>query len=165
MSALLEPLTHQHDMLLETRRRDGSWVPTPVNPVVENEHVFFRTWRESGKAKRLRNDPMVHLAPSTTRGRPTGRRFSGRATLLRGVDEQHAAAMINRRYPLLQGVAVPLFHRIRGFGTQHYVIADIRPDPVMAVDTRGDERKIHTLLDDWWSATRSSDVDALLALM
>src|SRR4051812_33635549 len=152
MSALLEPLAHQHDMLLETHRRDGSWVPTPVNPVVEHDHVFFRTWRESGKAKRLRNDPTVHFAPSTRAGRPTGERLIGRATLLRGDDEQHAAAMIDHRYPFLQGVAVRAYHRVRGLGTQHYVIGEIVPDPLTPVDTSDDERKIRALLDDWWAA-------------
>jgi len=128
MAALLDPLVRQHDMLLETRRRDGSWVPTPVNPVVEADHVFFRTWRESGKAKRLRNDPTVHFAPSTARGRPTGGRLRGTATVLGGDAGTHAAAMINRKFPLLQGVGVRLYHRIRGLHTEHYVIGDIRPD-------------------------------------
>src|SRR4029453_6702970 len=99
VEALLQPLTHTNDMLLETRRRDGTWVPTPVNVVVEDDHVYFRTWRESGKAKRLYNFSDVPIAPSTRRGRPTGRWLAGEATLLHGEDDRHAAVLINRRFP------------------------------------------------------------------
>jgi uncharacterized protein len=124
-STPLAVLSHHHDMALQTRKRDGSWVTTPVNPLVEDDHVFFRTWHTSGKAKRLRNFAEVRFAPSTARGRPTGSWMRGRATLLEGDDAAHAAALINRRYPLLQGVAVRLFHRLRRYHTLHYRIDDI----------------------------------------
>src|SRR4051794_3560207 len=113
----LTTLARHHDMALETRKRDGTWVTTPVNPLVEDDHVFFRTWHTSGKVKRLRNFPEVRFAPSTTRGRPTGEWLRGHATLLHGDEAAHAADLINRRYPILQRVAVRLYHRIRGYRT------------------------------------------------
>jgi PPOX class probable F420-dependent enzyme len=127
-ATLLAALSRSHDMALQTRKRDGSWVTTPVNPLVEGDRVFFRTWHTSGKTKRLRNFPDVRFAPSTARGRPTGPWLRGEATLLHGTGAAHAAALINRRYPLLQGVAVRLFHRLRRYRTLHYRISDIAPD-------------------------------------
>jgi PPOX class probable F420-dependent enzyme len=118
-------------MLLGTRKRDGSWVDTPVNPIVEDDHVFFRTWSNSGKAKRLRNFSEVRFAPSTARGRATGRMLTGRATRLRDEDARHAASLINRRYPLLQGLGVRVFHRLMRYRTLHYVINDIQPPQPM----------------------------------
>ena len=50
---------------LETRQRDGSWVSTPVNLVVDGDQVGFRTWSRAGKAKRLRNFPDVRFAGPT----------------------------------------------------------------------------------------------------
>src|SRR3954467_2966090 len=123
----LAVLARRHDMVLQTRKRDGTWVTTPVNPLVEDDHVYFRTWHTSGKAKRLRNFPDVRFAPSTARGRPTGEWLRGNATLLDGEDAAHAADLINRRYPLLQGVGVRLYHRLRGYRTLHYRISDITP--------------------------------------
>jgi PPOX class probable F420-dependent enzyme len=64
----LAALARHHDMALETRKRDGTWITTPVNPLVQGDHVFFRTWHTSGKAKRLRNFADVRFAPSTARG-------------------------------------------------------------------------------------------------
>jgi PPOX class probable F420-dependent enzyme len=125
----LTQLARHHDMLLRTRKRNGTWVATPVNPLVEDDHVFFRTWHTSGKAKRLRNFADVRFAPSTARGRPTGPWLRGRATLLEGDDAAHAATLINHRYPLLQGVGVRLYHRVRRFRTQHYRIDDIALAP------------------------------------
>src|SRR3954464_13488602 len=124
----LTTLARHHDMALETRKRDGTWISTPVNPLVEDDHVFFRTWHTSGKAKRLRNFAEVRFAPSTARRRPTGDWLRGRATLLGGDHAAHAAALINRRYPLLQGVAVRLYHRLRRYRTLHYRIDDITPE-------------------------------------
>lgn len=126
----LEDLSHHHDMALETRKRDGTWVSTPVNPLVEGEHVFFRTWSTSGKAKRLRNFAEVRFAPSTARGRPTGGFMHGRAALLEGDAADHAATLINHRYPVLQGIGVRLFHRLRRYRTLHYRIGDVAVDGV-----------------------------------
>jgi uncharacterized protein len=124
----LAELSRHHDMALQTRKRDGSWVTTPVNPLVEGDHVYFRTWHTSGKAKRLRNFPDVKFAPSTARGRPTGSWMRGHATLLERHDAAHAGELINRRYPVLQGVAVRLYHRLRRYRTLHYRISDISVD-------------------------------------
>jgi PPOX class probable F420-dependent enzyme len=123
----LAMVARHHDMALQTRKRDGTWVTTPVNPLVEDDHVFFRTWHTSGKAKRLRNFPEVQFAPSTVRGRPKGPWLRGRARLLDAGDAAHAAALINRRYPILQRVAVRLYHRVRRYRTLHYRIDDITP--------------------------------------
>ena len=60
----LRDLAHHRNMLLETRKRDGRWVPTPVNLVREDDRIFFRTWSSSGKAKRMRHDPAVRIAAS-----------------------------------------------------------------------------------------------------
>ena len=125
----LAMLARHHDMALQTRKRDGNWITTPVNPFVEDDHVYFRTWHTSGKAKRLHNYPEVRFAPSTAGGRPTGPWMHGHATLLDGDESRHAAHLINHRYPLLQGVAVRLYHRLRRYRTLHYRISEITPAP------------------------------------
>ena len=46
-------------VLLQTRKRDGSWVDTPVNIAVRGDRAYFRTPGKASKNKRLRNFPEV----------------------------------------------------------------------------------------------------------
>jgi PPOX class probable F420-dependent enzyme len=124
---LLEPFDRQRTISLETQRRNGTWVATPVNIVVDGDHAYFRTWSTAGKAKRLRNFPDVHFAPSTTLGKPTGPSISATARLVTGEDERRAAQLLHRKYRVLQGKLVPLSHRIMRYQTQHYELTDVRP--------------------------------------
>ena len=112
-------------MALETRKRDGSWVATPVNLVVDGDQVDFRTWSRAGKAKRLRNFPDVRFAASDWRGRAHGPQLCGTARLLAGPEDRRVGALINKRYPLLQGVAVRFGHKLMRYQTQHYAVGDI----------------------------------------
>ena len=58
---------------LSTFRRSGKAVPTPVWFARVGENLYAVTGRNTGKAKRIRNNPGVALAPSDFRGRPRGR--------------------------------------------------------------------------------------------
>ncbi|MFE2291285.1 PPOX class F420-dependent oxidoreductase [Streptomyces sp. NPDC059452] len=120
----LAPFVKQYAVLLSTHRQDGTSVGTPVNIAVEGDHAFIRTFSSAWKVDRLRNHPRVELAPCTIRGRPTGPEISAHARLLRpGTKENtHAARMLSRRYPIVQGVLVPLLHRLKRDRTLHYVV-------------------------------------------
>ena len=105
---------------LETRKRDGSWVATPVSLVVYDGRLFFRTYKQSGKAKRLKNFSEVRAAPSTFLGRPKSEPISGSARLLDERESAWVRTLLRRRHPLLHGVLVPLAHRVMRYDTQHY---------------------------------------------
>jgi uncharacterized protein len=108
-------------VLLETRRRDGSWVGTPLSLVVVEGHAFFRTYDASGKAKRLRNYPEVRVAPcSFLRGKPKGSAAAATARLLEGEEAERARRALAHRYPLLHGRIVPFLHHRHGWTTLHY---------------------------------------------
>ena len=57
---------------LTTFRKSGAAVPTPVWFARVGENLYVVTGRNTGKAKRIRNNPDVTLAPSDFRGRPKG---------------------------------------------------------------------------------------------
>jgi PPOX class probable F420-dependent enzyme len=107
-------------VVLETQRRDGTWVPTAVSLVADGRRLYFRSYDASGKAKRLRNFPDVRVAPATLRGRPLAPAVRGRARLLQGEEEEHARALLARRFPVLHGRLVPWMHRRKGWTTLHY---------------------------------------------
>jgi PPOX class probable F420-dependent enzyme len=80
----LQRLADRRTALLKTFRRDGTSVGTPVTIAVDDGRAYFRTYDRSGKAKRLRRNHDVEVAPSTILGRPTGPTIRGRARLLGG---------------------------------------------------------------------------------
>lgn len=86
---------------LTTYRRDGTSVATPVWLVRDGDRLRVITQADSGKAKRLRNDDRVLLAPCDARGRLRGDTVPGTASLEDPADTQVTARMIEKRYGLL----------------------------------------------------------------
>lgn len=122
----LAPLARQYAVLLTSHKKDGTGVGTPVNIAVEGDHAYFRTPGSTWKVKRLRNNPEVEIAPSTFRGAPTGPEIHARTRLLdHGSEEdKHAAKLLRHKYPFMQGVFVPLAHKVMRTPTLHY---EVRP--------------------------------------
>jgi uncharacterized protein len=116
----LDALGGQKTVLLETRKRDGTWVGVPVSIVVDGGRAFFRSYDASGKAKRLRNFPEVRVAPSTLRGKATGPSVPGTARLVDDGDAERARALLARKYPVLHRWLVPAMHKRKGWTTLHY---------------------------------------------
>jgi PPOX class probable F420-dependent enzyme len=116
----LEPFVRQRTIRLTTYRRDGTPVATPVNIAVDGNRAYIRTYDRAGKAKRLRNNPDVEIAPSTVRGKPTRLAVRAQARLLSGDEAKNAARAIARKHRILQGILVPLAHRLARYKTLHY---------------------------------------------
>jgi len=114
--------------MLTTFRRDGRPVGTAVHLVVEGEHLYFRTWHTAGKLKRIRNRPMVELAPCDARGRPQGPAMRAQARILDGDEAAHAAHLLGKKYPLLHSWFIPLLHRLSGKQTMHIVLTAFAPE-------------------------------------
>lgn len=125
----LQPFLRQGTILLHTKKRDGSWVPTPVSIAVHDDRAYIRTYAKAGKSKRLRNFPEVQFCPSTFRGKPTGATVHANARLLDGDEARTAARLLSRKYPVLHGLLVPLAHRLMRTATLHYELNNIRPAP------------------------------------
>jgi uncharacterized protein len=112
-------------ILLTTCKRDRTPVATPVSIAFAGDRAFFRSYDKAWKTKRLRNNPQVELAASTLRGKPTGPPVHARATLLDGEQARVAAQALARRHRVLQGLLVPLAHRVMRYRTLHYeLLAD-----------------------------------------
>jgi PPOX class probable F420-dependent enzyme len=86
--------------LLVTYRRDGTPVPTPVWAAEADGRLYVRSERASGKAKRLRRDPRMLVAPCTVRGKPLGAPFEATARMLSAAKEPHAERVLASRYGL-----------------------------------------------------------------
>ncbi|HZN16350.1 MAG TPA: PPOX class F420-dependent oxidoreductase [Acidimicrobiales bacterium] len=83
--------------VLVTYKRDGTPMPTPLWFGVGNGKVYAETG-ESGKAKRIRNNPKVRVAPSDSRGKPTAPPFLGTARVIDAGENAAADRFIQANY-------------------------------------------------------------------
>jgi uncharacterized protein len=67
---------------ITTFRRDESPVATPVWVVADSGRLYVWTGAQTGKAKRIRHNPAVTVAPCTARGTPTGPAVPARAQIV-----------------------------------------------------------------------------------
>ena len=108
----LARFSRQKTVVLTTYRRDGTPVATPVSIAVDGERAYLRSFERAWKTRRIRNNPAVTVAPSTARGSATGPAVDGTVRRLTGAESELAAHALARKYPMLQGVFVPLAHRL-----------------------------------------------------
>ena len=83
---------------LITFRKTGVGVPTPVWFGEQDGKIYVMTRHDMGKAKRIRNNPNVKVAPCTIRGKVTGPEFPANARILSAEEHQRARQTINRKY-------------------------------------------------------------------
>src|SRR5689334_2107148 len=121
-TSALAPFVRQQTILLTSYRRDATPVCTPVSIAVEGDHAYIHTYDRPWKTKRMRRNPEVTVAPSTTRGQVTGAAIRASARLLEGEEAAHAARALVRKHPLLHGVLVPLSHRLARYRTLHFAL-------------------------------------------
>lgn len=100
-SGALDRLAAGKYVSLTTFRRDGTPVPTPVWLVRDDDRLLVTTEASSGKAKRIRNNADVLVAPCDVRGRLLGDAVPARATLQTAEHSARTADLIRRRYGLM----------------------------------------------------------------
>jgi PPOX class probable F420-dependent enzyme len=94
----LTQFANQKYLNLETYRKTGKPVATPVWFAEENGIFYIYSLAHAGKVKRIRNHPRVRIVPCDVRGRPTGEWIEAKAQIL---DERGAALghqLLNKKY-------------------------------------------------------------------
>ncbi len=95
-------LQGQKYVSLATLRRNGQEVRTPVWFAEQAGKLYVMTRSDSGKFKRIRNQPQVRLAPCTMRGKVTGAWIDGQARILDRAEEGVARQALARKYFLMR---------------------------------------------------------------
>jgi hypothetical protein len=94
-------LNEQKYISIGTRKRDGSWVWTPVwfASAGDQGGYYLFSAGNAGKVKRIRNYPQVQLAPCSAFGRILGASMNGAAWLEYGESESiKAYAALSAKY-------------------------------------------------------------------
>jgi PPOX class probable F420-dependent enzyme len=83
---------------LETFKRSGQGVKTPVWFVLHGGVLYVYTEADSWKVKRIRNNPRVRAALCTMRGQVTGPWADGTAAIIQGDERRAADQLLSRKY-------------------------------------------------------------------
>jgi PPOX class probable F420-dependent enzyme len=97
---------------LQTYRKNGKAVPTPVWFAADNHTLYLYSLASAGKVKRIRNNPNVQIAPCDMRGRIKGEWVGAKARI---VDENEAEVghrLLIRKYGLVKKVG-DFFSKLR----------------------------------------------------
>lgn len=110
MSTLLQPFEKQQYLNLETFRKSGVGVKTPVWFAQDGDILRIWTQSNAGKSKRIRNNAKVRIVPSKADGTPTGEWVDAQAQVLTDKAEiANTAHQFSRKYGFL-------YHAITFFG-------------------------------------------------
>lgn len=90
----------QKYLTIETYRKNGEAVRTPVWFIERDGTLFVRTDSDTGKAKRIRRNPLIRIAPCTMRGEPKGAWISAEAKLAGNEDAEKAYQLLREKYGL-----------------------------------------------------------------
>ena len=85
---------------LETFKKNGQGVPTPVWFVLHDDRLYAYTDADSWKVKRIRNNPRVRVAVCTMRGTVKGPWLDATASLVEGEERRTADELLDRKYLL-----------------------------------------------------------------
>lgn len=102
---------------IETYKKDGTGVRTPIWFIIYQGLIFFRTDAKSGKVKRIRNNPHVRIAPCDIRGNVRGNWYDGKVRFADSAESTIVYSMVNKKYGFMTTL-IRLFNNMRGTDPQ-----------------------------------------------
>jgi PPOX class probable F420-dependent enzyme len=113
-------------------RRDGTGVATPVWFVVDGERLLALTDPRSFKARRIRRNPAVEVAPCSGAGRLRGEPVLAHAAFLDAAEIPRVERLMARKYRVDRLLILPVYRlvrRLRGKrGSGEEAVLAITPD-------------------------------------
>jgi PPOX class probable F420-dependent enzyme len=93
----LSQFTGKKYISIETYRKTGDPVRTPVWFVEENGELFVRTDSDTGKVKRISNNPRVRVAACDMRGGIKGEWVDGEARTIDTESSEHVFSLLKKK--------------------------------------------------------------------
>ena len=83
---------------LETFKKNGAGVKTPVWYVLHDAKFYVYTEADSWKVRRIHNNQRVRVAPCDIRGNVKGDFIDGRAEIIAGDEQKTADKLLDQKY-------------------------------------------------------------------
>lgn len=113
MNDRLAQFVGQSYLNLETYRKSGVPVRTPMWFAEHNGLLYVYTSSTAGKVKRIRNSSVVRVVPCDARGYPKGTWVEAKARLVNESERQHGLQLLNRKYGWQKKI-IDFFSKLRG---------------------------------------------------
>ena len=97
---------------LETYKKGGEAVRTPVWFVEDNGIIYVRTDVNSGKIKRARNNPQSRIVPSNFLGHLRGYWLNGKIMTCSTAEKEKAGYLFKQKYGLQEKI-LQMMYRIK----------------------------------------------------
>ncbi len=107
---------------LETFRKNGQGVITPVWQAAENNNLHVWTEGGSWKVKRIRNNPQVRVCASDYKGTPKSDWLDAQARIL---DSREAEQAQHKRMAAKYGIQFWIFYFLAKLRRSEYVVLEI----------------------------------------
>jgi len=98
MGNQLEQFLDQKYINLETYKKDGTPIRTPVWFVVDNDLIYVITRESTGKVKRLKHNQDVRIVPCSFKGQSKNEWVKGKAEIITGEEADKAIKLRKKKY-------------------------------------------------------------------
>lgn len=119
----LNPLSGQQYLNLETFRRSGVGMKTPVWFVQDGDTLYVRTIANSGKVKRIHNKGLVNIAPCKVDGALLGEWIPASA---RELNDDDTAMLVDRLLDKKYGLMKKMFALSSAIQGRKYTVLEIK---------------------------------------
>ena len=103
-NAKLDQFANQKYLNLESYRKAGAAVATPVWFAQDGNEIYVYSLAEAGKVKRIRNNPRVRVMPCDYRGGPKGEWVEATARIIDGAEAAKAQRLLDKKYGLMKKI-------------------------------------------------------------
>ena len=98
MENRLEQFLDHKYINLETYKKDGTPIRTPVWFVIHNDLIYVITREKTGKVKRLKNNHDVRIVTCSFNGEPKNQWIKGKAEKITGEEADKAIKLRKKKY-------------------------------------------------------------------
>jgi PPOX class probable F420-dependent enzyme len=118
----LAPFANQQYLNLESFKRDGTPVQTPVWFAADDGVLYIYTLANAWKVKRIRRNPRVRMAPCTMRGKVLDQWVEAEAHIVDAATAEYGHALLLQKY----GWKKRLGNLVSGFMKRERVVMRIQ---------------------------------------
>ncbi len=106
-----DQFANQHYLNLETYRKTGNPVTTPMWFAEYNGALYIYSLANAGKVKRIRNNANVRVMPSDRRGKPKGEWVQAKARIPNERKSELGHKLLNKKYGWMKRIG-DIFSRL-----------------------------------------------------